>query len=374
MLSIEERSRASAKKENASLKRWMENPLNDDLILIRKQVPNVALGDLFAQTVKHLATKSHKWKNPLRFRLDHSIRVLAELTLHRLSKETDQINLQAIVWRVKEQIGQAPIGDERHPVCCTILQEAMGDLKKALAKQRRKDELEEKEKKAILDDRRRYDRVRQSTPRPSSNLNTELKMIFIRDPREPEKEPYILKQDRLMITYKDLIWRLRVDKIAQFLHLWARSVNPGIRGYAACPGLQWIHVVGNYPIEGREFGVVDLDKVSDSYIVALVDKNGNEDIPRPIDVPLFGKKTCCEPACNSLMTHLQSIWKDSTIMNARMLPDDRCVRQTPFDSENFPPLRNDLYLEVSEPEKGAHAPIVVESSNQSPAPSSSKTR
>ncbi|KAG8787434.1 hypothetical protein FRC16_001555 [Serendipita sp. 398] len=370
MLSIEERAKAEAKQHrannkraNADLQRWLKHPLNEDLVLIHKQVPNIALMDLFAKIIRYFVTKPHRRKNPF-----------------RSSEELDQIKLQAIVSRVKDQVDRAPKGDERYLACRSILQDAIGDLKEAMTKQKKKYELEEEERKAIQEDQKRHDRIRQSDPLSSSNPDIEFKVIFIKDPGDPKRDPYFLRitkskrpvsdealeQDRLMITYKDIIWRLRFNKVARLFHLWARCIDPSIRGYAACPGLQWTHVAGHYPIKGTEFGVVDMANLSDSYIVALVDRNGKETIPRPIvkmyyiaEVPPFGKKTCCEPGCSSLTNHIQSIWRDSQVMNALMLPDDRCVQQVPLDSENFPPLRNDLYLEVWEPEEEIHTATAV---------------
>ncbi|KAG8829157.1 hypothetical protein FRC18_009509 [Serendipita sp. 400] len=340
MIAVEERAKSAAKKANAESKRKLRNILNANLTFINEQVPNAALAAVFQRTVEYLAAKPYRQKSLFR------------------SSEVDQINLEDIVSRVKDRVNAVPTGSERYIACRGIIQDAIRELKKPLNQEKR-EILEQEEMKAVGIDQQRYDSVQQSPPiQPDPDI--ELKITLMGSPGDPKQE-YPLRQDRFMKTYRDIVFALcsKLEKPPWRLHLWARRVDPSIRTDALCPGLHWVHVVGQFPIEGTEFGIVDLDKVSHYYIVALVNRNEIEEIPCPIDIPLPNEDSCCVPACESLTTHIQSIWRNSRVKNALMLPDDRCVRQMRLNSYDFPPYRNDLYLRVSERDEEIHNVTVI---------------
>ncbi|KAG8820873.1 hypothetical protein FRC19_008539 [Serendipita sp. 401] len=184
-----------------------------------------------------------------------------------------------------------------------------------------------------------------------------------------------LEPNPFIKTYTNILWTLSSDlediPPVQRLHLWARRVNPSIRDYALCPGLHWDHVAGDYPIEGTEFGIVDMEKTSHYYTMALVNNSGVEEIPCPIGIPLPDQDTCCELTCHSLTEHIESIWRDSQVRDALMLPNNRCVKQIPLNSLNFPVFKNELYLRVSRKDGETHTATAARTSTRSSVPISS---
>ncbi|KAG8789019.1 hypothetical protein FRC20_001028 [Serendipita sp. 405] len=147
-----------------------------------------------------------------------------------------------------------------------------------------------------------------------------------------------------MTTYKDIMWHLTFQEIVQVPEVWTRCENREKQPYTAS-GRHWNFVVGHETIDKTVIDIVDMNTVSDNYIVALVD-TGEKEIPVPIGLPMFGRDTCCSPACGSLQVHLESIWEDVRVEHARLFPSKNCMRDTPLDSRNFGSRRNELYVKV----------------------------
>ncbi|KAG8825606.1 hypothetical protein FRB91_011148 [Serendipita sp. 411] len=310
-----------AKEYNESLQKWLSNPLNGELIAIKGIVPNEAQANLFAQTVKHLFEKSNRFMS---FR-----------------RSSDLQKIEDIVLRVKEQMIALDAGNEGFLEYSKILQDGMNRLK-TLMSPRKLAKLENTEDEAIRQDQQRYESIqRQSSRLPQSDPDTRIQAYFMGD---PDKEPYLLPQDRLMTTYNDIMWHLSVHKLVQAPELWARRQDPNVQ-HCTASGRYWIYVSGDEPISETIFDIVEMAAVSDCYIVALLD-NGERERPVPIDIPIFGKRTCCDPSCRSLRVHLESVWTNVRVEHARLFRDERCVLEIPLDSKNFRERKNELYLKV----------------------------
>ncbi|KAG8831843.1 hypothetical protein FRC17_002495 [Serendipita sp. 399] len=263
--------------------KWQKHPLNVELKIIRGRVANECMANLFAETVRRLVEKSSAFKSTEKsVSIHNDKRVYNRKTDGSPRPSTEPDPIKDIVLRVKDQIFVLDDDDdESYLRCGEILLDGMKDLKVLMAHKRspkKLAKLEEEESEAIWQDQRRYESILcQSAPLPSSNPNTPIRIFFMED---PNKEPYLLKQDRLMTTYNDIIWYLNIHKIVQAPELWVRREDPNVQPYTSS-GRHWVFVSGVESINETVLDTVEMTSVSDSYIVALVD-NGEQEKPVPI--------------------------------------------------------------------------------------------
>ncbi|KAG8760925.1 hypothetical protein FRC14_000997 [Serendipita sp. 396] len=310
-----------------------KTPLNAELKAIReKATPNDSLAKLFARIIRDLVEESDNGRN-----------------LERSSK------LDEIVSSVKTQVVAVNEDDESYLRYSEILRDGIESLKPYLKGSEKLAKLKKLKAKAVRRDRRRHEGVQQQQALllPSSIPDSKIQIYFMGD---PDKEPHPLEKDRLIRTYNDIKWQLNFHEIVRAPELWARRKDTKVQPYTAT-GHHWVIAVGTDSITETVLDVVDMDTVSDCYIVALVDI-GQKQKPVPISVPIFGKRTCCKPECGSLRVHLQSIWKDRwqniwkdvwkdvEVEHARLFPSDTHAQDFLLHSLNFNERRNELYVKV----------------------------
>ncbi|KAG8865935.1 hypothetical protein FRC20_009257, partial [Serendipita sp. 405] len=250
-----------AHKANESYKlsqKWQDNPLKGELEAIREEVFNQCLANLFAQTVRELVEESDKWWS--------------------FGRSSDLDRIEPIVLRVKEQVFEVEKDNESYLKHGKILQEGMGDLKTFVTSSRRLVKLEKDEAEAVQQDQQRHESTQhQPNLPPSLNSDTRIQAYLM---EHPDGEPYILPPDPLIVTYNDIRHHLCVRRIVRSPDLWARCEDPDVQPLTAS-GRHWTRVSGNKPIEKTVLDIVERTKVSNCYIVALID-DGAREIPVPI--------------------------------------------------------------------------------------------
>ncbi|KAG8831840.1 hypothetical protein FRC17_002492 [Serendipita sp. 399] len=304
-------ARLKAKAKSKALERWQENPIYIELNQIKKAVPNASLAYLFAETVRRM------------------------IETRRQSQDLDQI--KDIVRDVKERVG-AVNGDFEQ--CRDSLQDAMTRLRGLLDSKKSVKLLSEAVSADEEDENRRQNVQLDSLASPDADGKVQI--FFMGD---PDREPYLLPQGPLMTTYNDIIWHFYFNKIVEAPELWIRREDRKVQPFTAS-GRHWVIVTGENTIDETVLDIVEMASVPRCYIVALVD-NGEREIPFPIGVPIFGLEPCCEEACGSLRTHLESSWK-VRVEHARLFRKQEfgSVLDALLNSINFPPRRNELYLKV----------------------------
>ncbi|KAG8817551.1 hypothetical protein FRC17_011179 [Serendipita sp. 399] len=320
MITLDDKSKTNPNFKSSE--RWTRETLSVELETIKKTVSNECVAGLFAQVVLVFFEKRSRWWN-------------------------SDVNLEGVVLDVKDALLAVDASDQRFWQCQDILLKGLGDLKVLMPRnksERKLAALVKAEVKAVNEDKRRYERVQKHPVSPSSN--TQVDYFVMKDPdKEPDEEPCHLYD--LTTDYNQLIWQLRKCGAVDAPELWIMREDRRVQFYTTS-GRHWVFVDdGEKKIEETILYVVDVSKLVDCYIVALVD-DGESEHPCPIGVPIYGKNECCDQSCGSLLAHLESTW-GVAIKHARLFrkPPGRCVLDTTLHSLHFPPRRNELYLRVS---------------------------
>ncbi|KAG8750962.1 hypothetical protein FRC14_008261 [Serendipita sp. 396] len=146
-------------------------------------------------------------------------------------------------------------------------------------------------------------------------------------------------------TYSEVVWYLHTQGIVEAPELRTRQEGDGVQNVTPS-GYWWKFAHGAERVDVPIIYTLSMKNRAD-YIVALVHEGDNE-FPVPLDVPIFGRNTCCVPTCESSGMHLAQLWSSQyTICRASRIKDpNQSVLHTALNSNTFTVRMNELYVKV----------------------------
>ncbi|KAG8848785.1 hypothetical protein FRC20_002470 [Serendipita sp. 405] len=211
---------------------------------------------------------------------------------------------------------------ENHQKCCEVLRDGSEKLRLLLAKKKHPREIrklfKEEERAIVLD--YQYEELLNNSSNTSEKIDLQ---IYSMDGATDSPNRTAIGGE--FFTYSEVVWYLHTQGIVEAPELWTRQGD----------GVQNVTPSG-YCMKNRA-----------DYIVALVHEGDNE-FPVPLDVPIFGRNTCCVPTYESLGMHLARLWSSQyTICRAsRIKNPNQSVLHTALNTNTFTVRMNELYVKV----------------------------
>ncbi|KAG8827167.1 hypothetical protein FRC17_007968, partial [Serendipita sp. 399] len=214
--------------------------------------------------------------------------VVKTLTKHNESKDRGMRQVESILETVKLRILE---NQESHQKCCEVLKDGSGRLRLFLEKKQSAEDIKslfEEEERAILLDQQNKELLESS---PSEEYDLQ---IYFMD-KLKEHPSHRFKCD--FSTYGEVVWYLHTEGLVEAPELWIRHEGDGVQKITRS-GYWWKFAHGAELVNVPIIYTISMKERSD-YIVALVHEEEKE-YPMALDVPIFGKRSCCDPACASL--------------------------------------------------------------------------
>ncbi|KAG8816637.1 hypothetical protein FRC17_000254, partial [Serendipita sp. 399] len=252
-----------AKRENRGNKTAIEINLG----MIRGKVTNLHQVDVFGKTVKLVVKTPSKSDE---------------------SNDGEMRQVESILEMVKLRILE---NQESHQKCCEVLKDGSGRLRILLEKKQSAEEIKslfEEEERAILLDQQNGNLLESN---PSEEYDSQ---IYFMD-KSKDHPSHRFRCD--FSTYGEVVWYLHTEGLVEAPELWIRREGDGVQKITRS-GYWWKFAHGAELVNVTIIYTISMKERSD-YIVALVHEAERE-YPMALDVPIFGKRSCCDPACASL--------------------------------------------------------------------------
>ncbi|KIM30296.1 hypothetical protein M408DRAFT_328328, partial [Serendipita vermifera MAFF 305830] len=203
-----------------------------------------------------------------------------------------------------------------------------------------------KEKDAIAQD----DLIFQDTYQNESNIPksggaTNLTHILLYDMEKPQQPVTI----PLLFECWEVRRHLQAEGLAFYPELWARYSN---RQPLTPNGYLWEHLLNEQSIQNLHVQYVNRPPNPGSpwrdYAIALrsVELPVPREDPVPIDLPFIGESCCGPDGCKDLWTHLEAIWRDQRVLEAKKI-NGTDVRLEKFDDNLLNARKNQLVVKVA---------------------------